>query len=603
MSVNLDFCYILILLLVLGWTGQIESKFEIQISKYQLEKFKNAVSNLDLDPRIFYKTSKPDNFLVEEIQEINEKYSVLLDFLLSFESWLNKFSREYHEGSFKNKTMLSSIMSLTTEFEQVKIHFNKFGKSLDTFIDMVLADGPKIFLGNERGRRNRLKKEVLDFQKKLFSLNLDINQLIKYQHQLIRSSSLYVIKLDEASQNKTSTKGGRDMRGENGLYDLWVFYEHHRLPSLKEKIIFISKSLQLLIQQNRIILEFLLDRQIVISNYYFKLNNYVERNSEGFVDKLEELNGERRSTRLRSFTPVSIDPELGKSLQESLKCLFKGEGINLSYNMPDYGGGNSLIGEMENVISVTGVLIDELEGKCIELNKNLGNLSSLSSFVAHNLTVNTTNINQFFYTENRELKKYVFGQITYQVNQLNTISEYIYALEFNLKYYHYYNMSCYRSVIGEYLKETLNIIFETYRNSTTEISGDNMTGESEVGEDPTTVVDDPETNSRERKVNSTISDEMINFMFNSSEVANFLNYSDLYGSYPTFGTRYTYEIFLNSESESFPPLNETSGKMELFMEKYLSSLQNGSLPVGLEVGERNEEGKDSRETPHIRTLR
>lgn len=545
-----------VLFLALIWVGLVESKLEIRISKYQIGNLKSKVPSLSLDHNLFHRNKDVTSVIVERIMDINKRYGVLLDFILSFENWIKRFSGEYHGNTFKNKDVLASIISINSEFEVLKLKFNEISDEIDVFIDTIISKEPSKCLNNERQAKAKYKKEIEGFYRRLLALNLDIKRLVRYQHKLITSSSLYIVRLDSGTNqlNKVQKHEIVDMSNENGLYDLWVYYEHHRLPNLKEKIAFISRSISLFIRQNRIILEFLSSRYKVLTKQHSEIlkgpkNDYsLMRNSSEVVrsDNLRAGGGGRSPNPLVKTVASGTSSAKQKQLFFR-KCLDADElGLIIPLDSVWKVDGLLLDAEFGNVVNMVKFLMEELESRCSEFQKDYAALSEFKAFISENLQVNTTNINDFFFSGKPNIKKSVLSQLTYQVSQLNTISEFTHTLEERLKTYHCFNIPCYYGIINYYLKHSFNKLLGIFS-----LEDDHPGQNQDLG-----AIRGSEPDGMENAQNSSlplktkwqsvsITSEMTDFMFNSSEIARSARNSDEFNKFPSFGTKYNFTIFSN----------------------------------------------------------
>ncbi|OII72188.1 uncharacterized protein cubi_01521 [Cryptosporidium ubiquitum] len=560
--------------------GLVLSTLEIYISKYQVDNFKKCVNSLSLDSNIFSKSRRINNVIVDKIIDISSRYGVLLDFILSFENWIKRFSREYHGNTFKNKEILTLITSISSEFDILKLRFNKFSNDVDLFIDSIFSNNSSKRPFGEKIAKAKYKKEIENLYKELETLNLEIKKLVNYQQKLITSSSLYIVKLDSgANQLKTARNDEViDMSNENSLYDLWIFYEHHRLPNLKEKVVFLSRSISLLIYQNKILLEFLLKRYRVLTKQYSEFFNCSKCNYNLFdnLNRTRSENLRANSTKLipSKKSEYSINPEVSIQLQQEFftKCL-DAEDLGLMTPLDSFGKTEGIINiELFNVIHMVKFLIGELEIKCSEFQRNHGILSEFKTFIDSELRVNTTNINDFFFSGKPHIKKSVFSQLTYQVSQLNTISEFAHTLEQSIKTYHYFNIPCYFGIVNYYLKQSFDKFFNIFYNlkNNPKEKGFSTINMPKLDSFETKNPDHPYDLNR---LNITITNEMIAFMFNSSEIASSARSSEEFKKFPNFETKYNYTIFTNITD--FPPnlnLGGISENLEVLMDRFLKSI-------------------------------
>ncbi|KAH8581504.1 uncharacterized protein ELE39_000565 [Cryptosporidium sp. chipmunk genotype I] len=566
------FNFVGVLFLILSWVGLVESKLEIYISRYQFDNFKSILKKLSLDSSIFSRNKKVRNVVVDRITDISSRYGVMLDFILSFENWIRRFSKEYHGNTFKNKKILALIISISSEFDVLKLKFNKFSNDIDAFIESMFSKNSSTCISSERFSKGKYKKEIENLYRQLAILNLDIKRLVSYQQKIINSSSLYIVKLDERIDHTKTTQIHDivDVSNENSLYDLWIYYEHHRLPNLKEKVVFISRSISLLIHQNKIILEFLLDRYKVLTKQYLELF------SSSNLTKSQNLRASFLESNLtkNSEYETSLEASIQRKRQFFTKCL-DAEESGLMNPLDFVGSINEETFNMEllNVNHMVEFLIVELETKCTEFQRNYDILSEFNTFIANELKVNTTNINDFFFSGRPQIKKSVFSQLTYQVSQLNTVSEFLNTLEQSLKAYHYFNIPCYYGIVNYYLKQSFNQFFDIYcnlKNNSKHETDITDTSELNLG------AFDAKNNNTFfdlNRLNITITDEMTSFMFNCSEIAYSAKSYEEFKNFPNFDTKYNFTIFTNITN--LPPdlnLGGLTGNLEILMDRFLKSI-------------------------------
>ncbi|POM83574.1 hypothetical protein CmeUKMEL1_08075 [Cryptosporidium meleagridis] len=562
-----------VFLLILCWVGSVVSKLEIYISRYQFDNFKNMINKLSLDPNIFSRNKKIKKLITDRMIDISSRYSALLDSILSFENWIKRFSKEYHENSYKNRKTLALIISINSEFDVLKLKFNHFSNDIDTFIESMFSKSSSKCISNEKLSKGKYKKTLENLYKQLFILNQDIKRLVGYQHKIINSSSLYIVKLDERSDQTKTTQVQDivDISNENSLYDLWIYYEHHRLPNLREKLVFISRSISILIYQNKIILEFLFDRYKVLTRQYLEL--FSSSNQTKSVN-LRASSHEFSLSEYLADHETDLEASIQQQRQFFKKCL-DAEESGLMTPLDSFGniGDDSFNMELLNVNHMVEFLIRELETKCTEFQRNNEILLEFNNFIRNELKVNTTNINDFFFSGDPQIKKKVFSQLTYQVNQLNTISEFVNSLEQSLKAYHYFNIPCYYGIINYYLKQSFNKLFNIYYeidSNSLERTDIIATPESNFG---TLVSNFNNSNSGLNKVNITVTDEMITFMFNCSEIANSEKSCKEFKSFPHFDTKYNFTTFTNIRN--LPPdlnLGELNENLETLMDRFLKGI-------------------------------
>ncbi|KAJ1605052.1 putative signal peptide-containing protein [Cryptosporidium canis] len=553
MEIRIDFINLICLALLL--VGLVETKFEVRISKYQIDNLRNIANSLSLDPNLFSRSRGVNNVVMSRIIDINKRYEVILDSILSFENWIRRFSSEYYGNTYKNKDILALIISISAEFEILKLKFNELSDDIDVFIDKVLSKDSSKCISNEKHSRIKYNKELECFYRQLVALNLELKRLVSYQHKLITSSSLYVVRLDNGTIQVDSSKDDQvvDMSNENSLYDLWVYYEHHRLPNLREKIIFISKCTSLLIRQDRILLEFLQSRYKELTDQYSEVVDSLKDdysllyNSK--LTKMENLRvGSNKSQQYNQSEPNTKGGITSMKQQQQFfrKCLDADElGIIVPLDSVSKVDGWGLNVEFENVSNMIHFLIKELESKCTEFQKNYDILSDYITFISENLEVNTTNINDLFFSGKNNFKKSVFAQLTYQVSQLNTISEFANTLEEKLKSYHYFNVPCYYGIVNYYLKQSFNKFYNIFNIVASQLAKNgNFTANSYSGVTAETM--DNSTLPQEIKwTNITITDEMTSFMFNISAIASSAGVTGEFNKFPNFGTKYDFTILTN----------------------------------------------------------
>ncbi|EAK87766.1 hypothetical protein [Cryptosporidium parvum Iowa II] len=562
-----------VLFLILSWVGLVVPKLEIYISRYQFDNFKNMINKLSLDPNTFSRNKKIKNVIADRMIDISSRYSALLDSILSFENWIKRFSKEYHENTFKNKKILALIISINSEFDVIKLKFNKFSNDIDTFIESMFSKSSSTCISSEKFSKGKYKKTLENLYRQLFILNQDIKRLVGYQHKMINSSSLYIVKLDERTDQTKTTQVQDivDISNENSLYDLWIYYEHHRLPNLKEKLVFISRSISILIYQNKIILEFLLYRYKVLTEQYLEFFN--SSNHTKSVN-LRASSHESSLSKYLDEHETDLEASIQQQRQFFKKCLDAEEsGLMTPLDSVGNIGDDSFNTELFNVNHMVEFMIRELETKCTEFQRNNEILSEFNTFIANELKVNTTNINDFFFSGDSQTKKNVFSQLTYQVNQLNTISEFVNTLEQSLKAYHYFNIPCYYGIVNYYLKQSFNTFFNIYyeiENNLMQKTDITATLEPNIGAlEPKYNNSDSELN----KVNITVTDEMIKFMFNCSEIANSEKSCKEFKNFPHFNTKYNFATFTNIRN--LPPdlnLGELNENLETLMDRFLKGI-------------------------------
>lgn len=543
-----------VLFLAFIWLGLVESKLEIRISKYQIGGFKGRLTGLNLDHNLFCRNKDVNNVIVVDlIADINKRYGLLLDFILSFESWIKRFSSEYHGNTYKNKEVLALIISINSEFEALKLKFNELSEEMDDLIDKIISKESSRCMSSEKQAKAKYRKEIEGFRRQILALNADIKRLVSFQHKLITSSSLYIVRLDSGTSQLNQAKKHEivDMSSENGLYDLWIYYEHHRLPNLKEKITFIFRSISLFIRQNRIMLEFLSSRQKVLTRRHLGILND-QKNDHGFLRSDSEETGPDKPRKGRSSPrPAKKANSRAFSIKKQLlrRCLDADElGLIIPLNSvwkTDSPFPNTA--EFRSTANTIKYLIEELESRCSEFQKDNAALLGFKAFISENLGVNTTNINDFFFSEKPNVDKRVLNQLTYQVNQLNTISEFTHTLEEKLKMYHYLNIPCYYSIVNYYLKPSFNKLLGV--PSLEDLP-------PERSRDPAATHGSESNNTEEAKDSNlpveskwqsvAITNEMTTFMFNSSEIARLARDSDELKNFPNFNTKYDFTIFSNT---------------------------------------------------------